>query len=105
MFRVLGRTDHGFIVRVPTTLSEVIETMSPLQVQFIEALDKELTKVQNFYREREKEALLRSAVIKEQLNELKDHRKIFHVRIFYFLVPSVFFLTLAAVAGLRGTTP
>jgi hypothetical protein len=55
--------------------------MSPLEVQFFEAMDKELDKVQAFYREREKDALVRSALIKEQLNELKDHRKVFHVRI------------------------
>ena len=53
--------------------------MTPLQVLFFEALDKELAKVQSFYREREKDALIRSALIKEQLNELKDHRRIFHV--------------------------
>ncbi|KIM22136.1 hypothetical protein M408DRAFT_18233 [Serendipita vermifera MAFF 305830] len=65
-------------VPVPTTLHEVLETMTPLQVQFVQALDMELAKVQNFYREREKDALVRSALIKEQLNDLKDHRRIFH---------------------------
>jgi hypothetical protein len=59
--------------------------MSPLEVQFFEAMDKELDKVQAFYREREKDALVRSAVIKEQLNELKDHRKVFHVCILAIL--------------------
>jgi len=68
-------------VRIPTTLAEVLETMSPLEVQFIDAMDKELDKVQDFYQERQKDALVRSALIKEQLNELKDHRKIFCVRI------------------------
>jgi hypothetical protein len=68
-------------VHIPTTLAEVLETMSPLEVQFVDAMDKELDKVQDFYRERQKDALVRSALIKEQLNELKDHRKIFCVRI------------------------
>ena len=77
----LGKLTTQFTAHTPTTLSEVLETMSPLEVQFFEALDKELDKVQTFYREREKDALVRSAVIKEQLNDLKDHRKIFHVRI------------------------
>ncbi|PVF97400.1 SPX-domain-containing protein [Serendipita vermifera] len=61
-----------------TTLSEALATMTPLECQFFEALDKELRKVVDFYREREKEALVRVSVIKEQLDDLKDHRKIFH---------------------------
>lgn len=70
------------LVRVPTTLAEVLEIMSPLEVQFIEAMDKELEKVEAFYREREKDALVRSALIKVQLNELEDHGKVFRVRIY-----------------------
>jgi xenotropic and polytropic retrovirus receptor 1 len=54
--------------------------LPPLQAQFFEALDRELIKVENFYREREADAMARSAIIKEQLDELKDHRKVFHVR-------------------------
>jgi xenotropic and polytropic retrovirus receptor 1 len=50
-----------------------------LQVQFFEALDRELFKVENFYREREKDAIAQSAIIKKQLDELKDHRRTFHV--------------------------
>lgn len=67
-------------VRVPTTLAEVLEIMSPLEVQFFEAMDKELEKVEAFYREREKDALVRSALIKVQLNELEDHGKVFRAR-------------------------
>jgi SPX domain protein involved in polyphosphate accumulation len=64
-----------------TTLTEALADMTPLECQFFEALDKELRKVSDFYREREKEALIRVSVIKEQLSDLKDHRKIFRVRI------------------------
>jgi len=53
--------------------------MTPLELQFFQLLDSELNKVQAFYREREKEALVRCALIREQLNGLEDHRKIFHV--------------------------
>lgn len=63
----------------PMTMSELLATLSPLEQEFFEAVDRELIKVENFYREREREALIRSAVIKEQLNELRDHRRIFHV--------------------------
>lgn len=68
-----------FSARAPVTLIEVLAELPPLQLQFFEALDRELIKVQNFYREREKDAIIRSAIIREQLNELKDHRRIFHV--------------------------
>jgi xenotropic and polytropic retrovirus receptor 1 len=64
-----------------TTLAEALENLTPLERQYFEALDKELRKVSDFYREREKEALIRVSIIKEQLNDLKDHRKIFHVGI------------------------
>ncbi|KAG8807091.1 hypothetical protein FRC17_004659 [Serendipita sp. 399] len=63
---------------LPTTLAEALAGLTPLEQEFIQALDAELAKVENFYREREKEAIIRSSVIKAQLNELKDHRKIFH---------------------------
>ncbi|CCA74266.1 related to putative phosphate transporter 1 [Serendipita indica DSM 11827] len=61
-----------------TSLAELLTEMSPLEQQFVGALDKELLKVETFYRDREREALVRSALIKDQLEELKDHRKIFH---------------------------
>ncbi|CAG8609901.1 11674_t:CDS:10, partial [Acaulospora colombiana] len=61
-----------------TSTSKALATMTPLECQFFEGLDKELRKVVDFYREREKEALIRVSVIKEQLNDLRDHRKIFH---------------------------
>ncbi|KAG8819078.1 hypothetical protein FRC19_010139 [Serendipita sp. 401] len=66
------------IGRVPTSLAEVLAELTPLEQEFVDALDAELSKVENFYREREKEAILRSNLIKVQLHELKDHRKIFH---------------------------
>lgn len=75
------------------TLFEALETMTPLQIQFFEALDMELAKVQSFYREREKDALMRSGLIKEQLNELKDHRRIFHVCRPFILYLALTFVT------------
>ena len=40
-------------------------------------------KIESFYCEREEEATAWSAIIKEQLEELKDHRKVFHVCTLY----------------------
>jgi hypothetical protein len=57
--------------------------LPPVQAEFFETLDRELIKVESFYREREEEATARSAIIKEQLEELKDQRKIFHVCALY----------------------
>ena len=73
---------YGFTGPPPTSLAELLTEMSLLEQQFVGGLDKELLKVETFYRDREREALVRSALIKEQLEELKDHRKVFHVRLF-----------------------
>ena len=45
----------------------------------MEKLDQELEKVEAFYRARESEAMIRATALKEQLRELQDHRRIFHV--------------------------
>lgn len=43
-------------------------------------LDAQLDKVESFYIAREKEMLDRTYMLQVQLNELNDHRKLFHVR-------------------------
>lgn len=48
-------------------------------MRFFDALDEELLKVENFYLEREKDALIFSSMLNEQLRELQSHRKIYHV--------------------------
>lgn len=48
-------------------------------MQFFDALDEELLKVERFYLEREKDALIFSSMLNEQLRELQTHRKIYHV--------------------------
>ena len=57
----------------------MIPTLTPLERQFVEKLDQELDKVEAFYRARESEAMIRATALKEQLRELQDHRRIFHV--------------------------
>ncbi len=53
--------------------------MPPVQLAFIDKLNSELSKIESFFIKREAEARARSLRLKEQLGELKDHRRLFHV--------------------------
>jgi xenotropic and polytropic retrovirus receptor 1 len=53
--------------------------MSPVRLSFFDKLNAELSKVEPFFIEREGEARKRSAQLREQLEELNDHRRLFHV--------------------------
>jgi hypothetical protein len=63
----------------PPTLAEVLEPMSPIQLEFFNKFNAELTKVESFFIEREAEARERTVQLRGQLEELKDHRRLFHV--------------------------
>ena len=63
----------------PPTLAQVLEHMSPVQLEFFNKLNAELSKVESFFLEREAEARARSLQLRGQLEELKDHRHLFHV--------------------------
>jgi hypothetical protein len=63
----------------PSTLAEVLETMLPIQLEFFNKFNAELSKVESFFIEREVEARERSMQLRGQLEELKDHRRLFHV--------------------------
>ncbi|KAI9458649.1 hypothetical protein BJY52DRAFT_417310 [Lactarius psammicola] len=52
--------------------------MPPVQLAFIDKLNSELYKIESFFIKREAEARARSLRLKEQLGELKDHRRLFH---------------------------
>ena len=64
----------------PTSLADLATVLTPLEKQFFEMLDRELEKVDGFYREREAEAVSRLVLLKEQLRELRDHQRLFQVR-------------------------
>ena len=53
--------------------------MSSLQLEFFNKLNAELSKIESFFIEREAEARVRSLQLRGQLEELKDHRRLFHV--------------------------
>lgn len=61
------------------TLAQVFEHMSPVQLAFFDKLNVELSKIESFFIDREGEGRTRSLQLKEQLEELKDHRRLFHV--------------------------
>jgi hypothetical protein len=63
----------------PPTLAEVLEPMPPIQLEFFNKFNAELSKVESFFIEREAEARERSMQLRGQLEELKDHRRLFHV--------------------------
>lgn len=62
----------------PLPLHELLEHLTPQEVSFFTMLDAQLDKVESFYIAREKEMLDRSYMLQIQLNELNDHRKLFH---------------------------
>jgi SPX domain len=63
----------------PLTLLEILKPMSPVELEFFDKFNLELSKVDHFFIEREIEARLRSLELREQLEELKDHQRLFHV--------------------------
>ena len=50
-----------------------------MERDFFNALDHELSKVDQFFVAREREALLKSSALREQMRELKNHHKVYHV--------------------------
>lgn len=67
--------------------------MTPTQLAFMDKLDSELSKVESFFIKRVAESRARSLRLKEQLGELKDHRRLFHVTefgSFYFGTADLF---------------
>jgi hypothetical protein len=59
-------------------LRELLDHLTLHEVSFFTMLDAQLDKVESFYIAREKEMLDRSYMLQIQLNELNDHRTLFH---------------------------
>jgi SPX domain protein involved in polyphosphate accumulation len=62
--------------------------MTPREVSFFAMLDAQLNKVESFYLAREQEMLNRGRMLQIQLNELNDHRKLFHVHPYFLPIPN-----------------
>ncbi|VDB96024.1 unnamed protein product [Peniophora sp. CBMAI 1063] len=76
--RFLRREPRNSQDDVPLTLEMLIAPMSPAQKAFVEKLDREHDKVESFYLAREKEARTQASRLRMELNELKQHRALFH---------------------------
>ncbi|KAI0077378.1 hypothetical protein K474DRAFT_1097579 [Panus rudis PR-1116 ss-1] len=59
-------------------LKDLLPMLTSVEKAFFDKLDIELDKVETFYVEREKEMRTRMAALKVQLQELKDHRRLYH---------------------------
>lgn len=59
-------------------MDELYESLNPEERAFFDHLDKQLDKVENFYSAREHEATRRFSQLKDQLDALAEHRRIFH---------------------------
>ncbi|KAG6840695.1 hypothetical protein C0991_004997 [Blastosporella zonata] len=62
------------VERLP--LNELLTQLDPLEQAFFTALDAQLDKIDSFYAAREKEMMIRTKVLHEQLDELADHKKL-----------------------------
>ncbi|KZT61822.1 hypothetical protein CALCODRAFT_326988 [Calocera cornea HHB12733] len=62
----------------PSTLSDLLHTLTPAERSYFDKLDTELDKVSTFYNEREREARERAQLLLGQLEELKEHREAFY---------------------------
>jgi hypothetical protein len=71
--------ENGNMQTPHRSLREILLTLTPTQKKFFDKLDIELDKIESFYLDREKEARERSEALKSQLNELRDHRRVFYV--------------------------
>src|SRR5258707_3299185 len=67
--------------RSEMTLGEIIAAIVPgsPEASFFDVLDEELRKVELFFKNRERDAVIHATVLQRQLKELKDHRKLFYV--------------------------
>ncbi|CAE7131077.1 unnamed protein product [Rhizoctonia solani] len=60
----------------PATVPELLAGLGPNELAFFTKLDQEIEKVENFYAERERDAELKVAALKEQFHELRGHKQL-----------------------------
>lgn len=69
---------HVPTTRSAQTMEELSEGLEKDEQAFFDLLQRELEKVESFYRARETDAIRRATELKAQLKELAEHRRIFH---------------------------
>jgi SPX domain len=78
------------VTGAPLPLREILPLLEPEEAAFFTALDAELEKIEKFFLDRERESVVRTRALEEQLRELGQHRRIFYVSVlsqrvvFYF---------------------
>ncbi|KAF8609113.1 SPX-domain-containing protein [Ceratobasidium sp. AG-I] len=60
----------------PSNVEELLAGLGPNEIAFFTAFDRELDKVDAFYSEREQDAMLKVAALKEQFKELRGHKQL-----------------------------
>lgn len=64
--------------RFPENLEELYELCTPEELKFFNILDGELQKVEAFYEARLSDGVKKSRELRRQLNELAEHRRVYH---------------------------
>ncbi|KAF5390741.1 hypothetical protein D9757_004545 [Collybiopsis confluens] len=76
---ILARANSAFRTSSASiSLRELIPILSPQDSAFVDALDREVEKIETFYDARKREMETRTKVIKAQLTELEVHHQRFH---------------------------
>ncbi|CAE6435535.1 unnamed protein product [Rhizoctonia solani] len=70
------RRDTLHSARLPSTIDDILSSLNPVELEFFGTLHQEVEKVDKFYKDREKEAVLRVNALREQLEELRGHKKL-----------------------------
>ncbi|CAE6462004.1 unnamed protein product, partial [Rhizoctonia solani] len=70
------RRDTHHSVKLPSSIDEALSSMNPVELRFFETLHEQVEKVDAFYKEREKDAILRVSALREQMEELRGHKKL-----------------------------
>ncbi|KAG8734798.1 hypothetical protein FRC10_011431 [Ceratobasidium sp. 414] len=69
-------TEPSYSPWTPTNVEELLAGIGPNELAFFTAVDQELEKVDKFYSERERDAKLKVATLKEQFQELRGHKQL-----------------------------
>ncbi|CAE6448441.1 unnamed protein product [Rhizoctonia solani] len=75
-FTMRQRGDTLHSAQIPISIDEILSSLNPVELEFFGALHQELEKVDEFYKEREKDAILRVTALREQIGEMRDHKKL-----------------------------
>ncbi|CAE6434665.1 unnamed protein product [Rhizoctonia solani] len=60
----------------PVSIDDLLLSLNSVELEFFELLHQEIEKVDAFYKAREKDAILKMSALREQMKELRDHKKL-----------------------------